>query len=90
MHSREACIDACIAKGMTKAEAEACAAKCGTAGFHTAAATQTGDSKAGCAAMKTSSCATAAKAGCCAKAKGSASATSTTTTPAEAPAGGSK
>jgi len=94
MHSREACIDACIAKGMTKAEASACAAKCGTAGFHTAAATQTGDSKSGCAAMKTSSCATAAKAGCCPKAKGSASATSTTTTttttPAEAPAGGSK
>jgi hypothetical protein len=84
MHSREACIDACIAKGMTKAEAEACAAKCGTAGFHTAAATQTGDSKAGCPAMKTS-CAAAAKAGCCAKAKGSAS-----TTSSETPSGGSK
>ena len=94
VHSREACIDACVAKGMSKAEAAACADKCGAAGFHNAAATQTGDSKEGCAAMKasSSSCATAAKAGCCSKAKGSASttATTTTTTAAEAPAGGTK
>jgi len=93
VHSREACIDACVAKGMTKAQAEACADKCGTSGFHNASATQINDSKAGCAAMKTSSsCAASAKAGCCSKAKGSASATSTTTTTttAEAPAGGMK
>lgn len=97
LHSREACIDACVAKGMSKAQAEACADKCGASGFHSAAAIQSTDSKAaGCAGMKTS--ATAGKAGCCAKAKGSASEASTTapsatdakTTTTEAPSGGTK
>jgi hypothetical protein len=35
-HSREACIDACVAKGMSRADAEAAADKCGKAGYHTA------------------------------------------------------
>jgi hypothetical protein len=44
-HSREACIDACVAKGMTKAEAEACADKCQ---FHEASATKANAKGASC------------------------------------------
>jgi hypothetical protein len=40
VHSREACIDACVAKGMSHTDAEAAADKCGNAGFHSAAAVQ--------------------------------------------------
>lgn len=36
LHSRQACIDACIARGMSRADAEAAADKCGTAGNHLA------------------------------------------------------
>ncbi len=84
-HSREACIDACIAKGMSRADAEAAATKCEAAGFHTAVATEmTGDKAATCPhAAKTAEA--GAKGTCCSKAKGSASATTTTTeTPAAA------
>ena len=82
IHSHAACVDACIAKGMTRDQAEACAAKCEAAGFHSASATQTGDTKSCCAAMKASK--TSGKAGCCSKSKGSASEAEATT-----PAGGS-
>jgi hypothetical protein len=82
MHSREACVDACIAKGMTRVQAEACAAKCEATGCHSASATQIGDTKSTCPTMKAS--ATSSKAGCCSKSKASASEAEATT-----PAGGS-
>jgi hypothetical protein len=44
IHSREACIDACIAKGMSRADAEAAADKCGLAGNHTASVQTTASS----------------------------------------------
>jgi hypothetical protein len=76
VHSREACIDACVAKGMTKAEAEACADKCK---FHDASATNA-DAKTGCCAAKATT-AGATVDGCC-KAKAASSDASTSNTAA--------
>lgn len=41
LHSRQACIDACIARGMSRADAEAAADKCEKAGYHTTASAHT-------------------------------------------------
>ena len=47
VHSREACIDACVAKGMSRADAEAAADKCGVAGNHPATTQTTAASSSG-------------------------------------------
>ena len=47
MHSREACIDACVAKGMSRADAEAAAEKCAQAGNHVATVQTTASASAG-------------------------------------------
>ncbi|MEW5702912.1 MAG: hypothetical protein AB1792_11885 [Candidatus Zixiibacteriota bacterium] len=76
--SREACVDALVAKGMTREAAEAHVAKCEKDGMTAEAAVTTAGAGSGCVGH-----AKAAGAGCCAKKA------STTTTSAEASGSGS-
>jgi hypothetical protein len=47
LHSREACIDACVARGMSRTDAEAAADQCASAGNHVATAQVTAAAAAG-------------------------------------------